>query len=107
MAQPFGKRNRLLPHGGLSTARTETLRLNPEQMATPGIPLCALDTQTCRETPSFFAHWKQMGFPLSGPFRIDAGEPLHVRIEPFTVEDDRRDGRWPSARAFARSLRTR
>jgi protein arginine N-methyltransferase 1 len=39
-------------------------------------------------------HWKQMGFPLSGPFRIDAGEPLHVRIEPIDVEDDRRHWRW-------------
>jgi protein arginine N-methyltransferase 1 len=114
-----------------STARTETLRLKPEQLATPVIPLGALDMQTCRETPSFLAgsavfaeattayglagwfdadlvegvgfgtgpfsprtHWQQMGFPLPGPFRIDAGEPVHVRIEPITVEDDRRHWRW-------------
>ena len=39
-------------------------------------------------------HWQQMGFPLPGPFPIDAGLPLHVRIEPITVEDDRRHWRW-------------
>lgn len=114
-----------------STARTETVRLKPEQMATTVIPLGALDMQTCQQTPSFFAgsavfaepttayalagwfdaeltdgvgfgtgpfsprtHWQQMGFPLPGPFRIEAGEPLHVRIEPITVEDDRRHWRW-------------
>jgi protein arginine N-methyltransferase 1 len=114
-----------------STARTETLRLKPEQMATTVISLGALDMQRCRETPAFFAgtavfaqatnayglagwfdaelaegvefgtgpfsprtHWQQMGFPLPGPFRIDAGEPFHVRIEPITVEDERRHWRW-------------
>jgi len=119
------------PMVACSTARTETLRLKPEQVTTPVIHLCALDMQTCRETPSFFSgsavfteattayglagwfdaelaegvgfgtgpfsprtHWKQMGFPLSGPFRIDAGEPLHVRIDPIRVEDDRRHWRW-------------
>jgi protein arginine N-methyltransferase 1 len=114
-----------------STARTETLRLKPEQMATPVIDLGALDMQTCRETPSAFAgtarfeeattayglvgwfdaelaegvgfgtgplsprtHWQQMGFPLPEPFRVEAGSPLGVRIEPITVEDDRRHWRW-------------
>src|SRR4051794_17281327 len=110
------------PMVACSTARTETLRLKPGQLATTVIPLCALDMQTCRRTPSFFAgsavfaeattayglagwfdaeladgvgfgtgpfssrtHWQQMGFPLAAPFRIDAGEPLHVRIQPITV----------------------
>jgi hypothetical protein len=119
------------PMVACSTARTETLRLKPGQLATTVIPLCALDMQTCRRTPSFFAgsavfaeattayglagwfdaeladgvgfgtgpfssrtHWQQMGFPLAAPFRIDAGEPLHVRIQPITVEDDRRHWRW-------------
>jgi protein arginine N-methyltransferase 1 len=39
-------------------------------------------------------HWQQMGFPLPAPFPIAAGEPLQVRIEPITVEDDRRHWRW-------------
>lgn len=39
-------------------------------------------------------HWQQMGFPLPGPFPIEAGEPLHVRIEPITVENERRHWRW-------------
>jgi protein arginine N-methyltransferase 1 len=39
-------------------------------------------------------HWQQMGFPLAGPFPIEAGVPLHVRIEPITVEDERRHWRW-------------
>ena len=119
------------PMAACSMARTETLRLKPEQLAPTVIPLGALDMQTCRETPSsltgstVFAqgttayglagwfdaelaegvgfgtgpfsprtHWKQMGFPLPGPFRIDAGDPVHVDIEPITVEDDRRHWRW-------------
>jgi SAM-dependent methyltransferase len=119
------------PMVACSTARTETLRLKPEQLASTVIPLCALDMQTCQQTPASFVgsavfpeattayglagwfdaeladgvsfgtgpfsprtHWKQMGFPLAGPFRIDAGEPLHVCIEPITVEDDRRHWRW-------------
>jgi hypothetical protein len=119
------------PMVACSTARTETFRLKPGQLATTVIPLGALDMQTCRETPSFLAgsavfaeattayglvgwfdaelaegvgfgtgpfsprtHWQQMGFPLPEPFHIDAGEPLHVRIEPITVEDDRRHWRW-------------
>jgi protein arginine N-methyltransferase 1 len=114
-----------------STARTETLRLKPKQLAPQLLDLGTLDMQTCRETPPFFAgtavfdeattayglagwfdaelaegvsfgtgpfsprtHWQQMGFPLAGPFRIEAGVPLHVRIEPITVEDDRRHWRW-------------
>jgi SAM-dependent methyltransferase len=119
------------PMVACSTARTETLRLKPEQLATTVIPLGELDMSTCRETPASFSgtavfdqattayglagwfdaelapgvsfgtgpfsprtHWQQMGFPLPGPFRVDAGEPLHVRIEPITVEDDRRHWRW-------------
>jgi SAM-dependent methyltransferase len=119
------------PMVACSTARTETLRLKPEQLATTVIPLCVLDMQTCAHTPPFFSgsaifaesttayglagwfdaelaegvafgtgpfsprtHWLQMGFPLPGPFRIDAGEPLRVRIEAITVEDDRRHWRW-------------
>jgi SAM-dependent methyltransferase len=39
-------------------------------------------------------HWQQMGFPLPAPFRIEAGVPLHVRIEPIAVEDERRHWRW-------------
>ena len=127
--QPYGID--FSPLSACSTARTETLRLKPEQLATAVIPLGALDMQTCMQTPELFAgsavfaegttayglagwfdaelaagvgfgtgpfsprtHWKQMGFPLPGPFRIDAGEPLHIRIEPIAVEDDRRHWRW-------------
>jgi type I protein arginine methyltransferase len=39
-------------------------------------------------------HWQQLGFPLPEPFPIAAGDPVHVRIEPITVEDDRRHWRW-------------
>ena len=42
-------------------------------------------------------HWSQMGFPLRSPFAIDAGEPVHVCIEPTAVEDDRRHWRWSLA----------
>jgi type I protein arginine methyltransferase len=119
------------PMVACSTARTETMRLKPEQVASTVIPLGALDMQTCGETPPVLAgstvfteattayglagwfdaelaagvsfgtgpfspktHWYQMGFPLPSPFLIEAGEPLHVRIEPIVVEDDRRHWRW-------------
>jgi type I protein arginine methyltransferase len=39
-------------------------------------------------------HWCQMVFPLRSPFPIEAGEPLHVHIEPIVVDDDRRHWRW-------------
>ncbi len=41
-------------------------------------------------------HWSQMAFPLRSPFTVEAGEPLHVQIEPVKVEDEdiRRHWRW-------------
>jgi type I protein arginine methyltransferase len=40
-------------------------------------------------------HWSQMAFPLRSPFTVEAGEPLHVQIEPVAVEQDvRRHWRW-------------
>jgi protein arginine N-methyltransferase 1 len=39
-------------------------------------------------------HWKQIGFPLRDPFIIEAGEPVHIEIDPVAVEDDRRHWRW-------------
>jgi protein arginine N-methyltransferase 1 len=127
--QPYGID--FSPLAACSTARTETRRLKPEQLATTVISLGELDMQTCSQTPAFFegsatfvedttayglagwfdaeladgvefgtgpfspdTHWLQMGFPLPRPFPIEAGVPLHVRIEPITVEDDRRHWRW-------------
>ena len=127
--QPYGID--FSPLVACSTARTETLRLKPEQLASTVIDLGALDMQTCRETPAFFegtavfaeattayglagwfdaelaegvefgtgpfsprTHWQQMGFPLPAPFRVEAGLPLQVRIEPIDVEDERRHWRW-------------
>jgi hypothetical protein len=39
-------------------------------------------------------HWQQLGFPLSRPFAIEPGQPVELRVEPVTVEDDRRHWRW-------------
>jgi protein arginine N-methyltransferase 1 len=72
-----------------STARTEALRLKPEQVATTVIPLGALDMQTCRETPPFLAGTAVFteattAYGLAGWFDAELADAVGFGTGPFS-----------------------